>query len=435
MRLARQRKYARHMSITDLETWLYSAHSREHSNNYDDIKLAAPQAIVDYLKTTTQKNIRPITVAGTKGKGSTVRLIESGLLALGQSCLAFTSPHVHKINERWRFQGQPLDDATLLIAADSIAAAEVACACQLTYFERCFCMAVYLSAELDTDFLICEVGLGGRLDCANVLDTQCAVVSALSYDHCAILGHSLDLIAAEKLAIARPDAPLIIAPQSTEAAQAVAQHQQQKNINSSDIRQVSRLDPFALQLAGDHQQDNASTAFVCLTSLFPQAEPEIIRHAFAQVQLAARCQVITRQQQDDRPAQRIMVDAAHNGASMRACMHCAEEVLDSDFSIIIGCAQDKMLDDICAALPAQHRHGSSPRIIRCGYDWPRACGKDDWPSVAQDWPYYQQIEDALAAVAPNKDCCITGSFYLAGEALAILENSSAQQQAAAHIPG
>ena len=422
------------MSITHLEDWLYSAHSREHSNNYDDIKLAAPKAIVDYLKNQNKKTIRPITVAGTKGKGSTVRLIESGLLALGKSCIAFTSPHVHSINERWRYQGQPLDDETLLMAAEIINHAESQCDCQLTYFERCYCMAVCLSVELDVDFFLCDVGLGGRLDCANALDTQCAVVTALSYDHCAVLGNTLSLIAGEKLAIARADAPLIIGPQSTEAAAAITEHHQANRIATNQLIQVTREHVFDLKLAGDHQQDNANSAYSCLMTLFPDADQAVIRHAFAQVQLAARCQIISRQNKSNK--QKIMVDAAHNGESMRACMSCAHDVLQAEFSIIIGCAQDKMLDDICAALPSTTPTDQSPRILRCGYDWSRACGPEDWPAAAQDWPYYQNIEDALAAIDPNKDCCITGSFYLAGEALAVLENSpQPSQQAVLQIPG
>ncbi|NRA38595.1 MAG: bifunctional tetrahydrofolate synthase/dihydrofolate synthase, partial [Planctomycetes bacterium] len=177
--------------ISNLETWLNQSFSREGTGNYDDMKLKPLQKVLEHLGTPPA----PITVAGTKGKGSTVAFIESGLLAAGKTCLAFTSPHVSQLAERWRINGKIAEHTILIDVAGKVAAAELQAQEDLTYFERCFAIAVQLSSQLELDYFICEVGLGGRLDCANALDCQLAICCSISFDHCAVLGNTLTEIA------------------------------------------------------------------------------------------------------------------------------------------------------------------------------------------------------------------------------------------------
>lgn len=389
------------MQIPDLEDWLNNSMSREHSGVYDDLKLEPVKRILSDLHI----SVRPITVAGTKGKGSTVRFIESGLLAAGKTCLAFTSPHVNDINERWRIHGKSADDATLCAAAEAITASEAACAVQLTYFERCFVIAAYLAHTLSLDYFLCEVGLGGRLDCANALDTQLAIVTSISKDHCKVLGDTLELISAEKLAIARADAPLIIGPQSPAAHAAI----EAQLPPAQSITWITTDTTLQLQLRGAHQQGNASTAVHALTQLGITIT-DAVHDAICNAQLPARCELL---QLGER---RILIDAAHNGASISACMAVARDCLAPNFQIIIGSMVDKQLHDICAALDTERI------IVRSAFNWPRACGEADWPDVAQAWPFYPHISAALDALDPAIDVCICGSFYLAGEARALLNN-------------
>ncbi len=392
------------MAITDLEDWLYTAPSREHSGVYDDLKLEPVQKVITHWN----YQLRPITVAGTKGKGSTVRFIESGLIAASKTCLSFTSPHVLHINERWRLNGQSLDDATLLNAAEAVASAEIESDVALTYYERCFCIAAYLSSTLEVDEFLSEVGLGGRLDCANVLDAKLAIVTAISYDHCAVLGNTLKEIASEKLAIARSDAPLLIGPQSPEAEEAMCFVLPE----NSDLQWIQKQLRFELKLPGDHQQGNASTALAALKILAADTPEHVFIDAFAQTELDARCQVI---EFEDR---RILIDASHNGESIKACMAVAEQELRDDWSIIIGSMIDKQLDDICAALPKERQ------ILRCGFDWPRACGDEDWPAKARQWDYFTDFHGALERIPSDQDICICGSFYLAGEVLNAINDNT-----------
>ena len=388
------------MAIANLEDWLNSSMSREHNGVYDDVKLEPVKRILDALDI----SIRPITVAGTKGKGSTLRFIEVGLIAAGKTCLAFTSPHVTSINERWRLSGQLTNDQALIQTAEKIAQAEIDTDIQLTYFERCFAIAADLAQDENVDYFLCEVGLGGRLDCANALDTQLAIVTAISKDHCKVLGDTLALISAEKLAIARKDAPLIIGPQSDAAEKAITQ---QLPAASKTIY-VQCDESLQLQMHGKHQQGNASTALCALGELQIPLDTTVLQ-AIRNSTLPARCEIISAGHRN------ILIDAAHNGESIRACMEVAKQHLQADFQIIVGSMIDKQLDDICQELDTNRP------IVRSAFDWPRACGASDWPAAANDWPFYAKVEDALAALDPEKDVCICGSFYLAGEALALLQ--------------
>ena len=387
------------MAIANLEDWLNSSMSREHSGVYDDVKLEPVKRVLNALAIRT----RPITVAGTKGKGSTVRFIEVGLIAAGKSCLAFTSPHVSSINERWRINGHNADDQILLQAAEAIAHVEISTATSLSYFERCFALAAYIAEQENLDYFLCEVGLGGRLDCANALDTQLAIVTSISKDHCKVLGDTLELISAEKLAIARADAALIIAPQSEGAQQAIAQQLPA----AKQITWVQRDETLHLHMPGSHQQSNASTALTAIEALGIATDADI-QDAICAASLPARCEIIAD------GSRNILIDAAHNGESIRACMQVARQELDTDFQIIIGSMVDKQLDDICQELDTQRT------IVRSAFDWPRACGDSDWPQVARDWPFFNTVSDAIAALDPAKDICICGSFYLAGEARTLL---------------
>ncbi|MFW5752907.1 MAG: hypothetical protein ACOCYV_02525 [Planctomycetota bacterium] len=390
---------------TAIEAWFDASPSREASGAYDDLKLDPIRRVLAALPSPP----RPVTVAGTKGKGSTVRFLEAILLAHGENTVAFTSPHVRDLNERWRIDGQPVDAAQLAPACDTVAATETATGCALTYFERCFACACVLAADRPEAVFLCEVGLGGRLDCANALDTRLAICTHLSRDHVHILGDTLTAIAGEKLAIARPDAPLLITNQSPAGDAAIATHQ----IRAATVIRVPPLPAdWTLAAAGVHQRDNAAAA-LCAAQRLTSLDPQRARAALARTTLSARCQLL--QRHDGR---RILVDAAHNDASLATTLDTAATLLRPGWLLLLGLARDKdapgILAVIAERLPAQRCH-------RCGYAWPRARGRDGWPEAARAWPWHKDIAAALAALPPQQDLCISGSFYLAGEALALLE--------------
>jgi dihydrofolate synthase/folylpolyglutamate synthase len=148
-----------------------------------------------------------ITVAGTNGKGSSVALLESILLAAGYRVGCYTSPHLLRYNERIRLNGAAVNDALLCESFERIDQARGETS--LTYFEFGTLAAFDIFARAALDVAVVEVGLGGRLDAANLLDADVALITAIDIDHAAWLGNDRETIAIEKGGIMRPGRPAV----------------------------------------------------------------------------------------------------------------------------------------------------------------------------------------------------------------------------------
>jgi len=387
-------------TIAGIEAWLAQAVNLERTGEFRDARLDRLQAALVHLP----RPPAPCTVTGTKGKGSTVRLIECALRVGGLPTLAFTSPHVHQVCERWRVDGAVVDPAVLAGLCPRVEEAEASIGGRLTYFERTFALAVLLAAQRPQARFLCEVGLGGRLDCANAVDAAVVVLTHLSRDHCQILGDTLDAIAGEKLALCRPGRPLVVAPQSPAGAAAV----RARLPADVPVHWVERPDiTMALAMPGAHQQDNAATALAALRLFAPEVDAGTAIIGMASARLAARCQVI------ENSGRRLLIDGAHNAVSIAATMAVAAQVLRPGWRLILGVASDKEIDEIAAVIPR------TVVVSRCGYRSPRARRAGDWPAAMQAWPWHDDITTAVAAQLEACDLCVTGSFYLAGEALAL----------------
>lgn len=149
-----------------------------------------------------------ITVGGTNGKGSTVAHLEALCLAAGRSVGLFTSPHFLRYNERIRIDGVEAEDAAIVSAFERIEAARGATT--LTFFEYNTLAALLLFAERGVEIALLEVGLGGRLDAANLVDADVSVVCSVGLDHRDWLGDTLEEIGAEKAGIFRPARPAVL---------------------------------------------------------------------------------------------------------------------------------------------------------------------------------------------------------------------------------
>lgn len=394
-------------TLAGIQAWLEQTIDHERAGTFRSIRLERIQAFLRQLPSPP----RPLTVAGTKGKGSTVRLAEACLRAHGVPTLAFTSPHVASVLERWRIDGEVAAVARIAQACTAIAARPGAD--DLTYFERTFAVACLLAAERPGTAFLCEVGLGGRLDCANALDAAVVALTHLSHDHREVLGPTLTHIAREKLAIVRPDSDLVIAPQSPAAKAAIDAVLPPAR---TTIWVTPPATPYLLALPGAHQHGNAATAWAAVQRLRPGLSEERARAGMAAATLAARCQLVA----DPRHRRQVLVDGAHNGPSVAATVAVAQALLAPGFRLLLGLAREKEIEEILAALP------SDLRVERCGYASARARGEGDWPDTARAWRWWPSVAAALDGV-PG-DCCVTGSFYLAGEALVALG-------AAGRIPG
>ncbi|WP_042302812.1 bifunctional tetrahydrofolate synthase/dihydrofolate synthase [Paraburkholderia kururiensis] len=154
-----------------------------------------------------------ITVGGTNGKGSTCAILETILLKAGYSVGCHTSPHLLAFNERARVNGQIATDEELLPHFEAVEAARCSLPepVSLTYFEFTTLAIMHLFAARGLDAVIFEVGLGGRLDAVNILDTDCAIITSIDLDHTEYLGDTREKIALEKAGIFRAGKPAICA--------------------------------------------------------------------------------------------------------------------------------------------------------------------------------------------------------------------------------
>ena len=150
-----------------------------------------------------------ITVAGTNGKGSCVAVLQGLIEAAGFSTGIYTSPHLIRFNERVVIRGRQVDDQQFCEAFVEVEAARIAADTSLTYFEFTTLAALLLIQLANIDVALLEVGLGGRLDAVNLVDSDIGVVTGIALDHQSWLGDSLDSIGYEKASIARSGKPLV----------------------------------------------------------------------------------------------------------------------------------------------------------------------------------------------------------------------------------
>ena len=334
---------------------------------------------------------------------------------------------MNDLRERWRVNGQIIDRPTWRAAAQRAADAEHAANQSLTYFERCFVIACCVAVDMPGAHFLCEVGLGGRLDCANALDAKAVILAHLSLDHCHVLGDTLEAIATEKLGVARPNAPLFIANQSPPARRAI-EHVLDDTITPTWTDPLT----WPCGIPGTHQHGNVATAWAAAQYILDTPQQSVAQSAVRMTALSARCQLVTRSlnpnSQTNNPAQdqHLLIDGAHNGPSIEATLSVAHEFFGNQWYLIVGVAGDKDIEAICEVIA--HKTSTDCTILRCGYHGERSRSHDQWPVMAQQWQWHDNITEAVASIPADQNVCVTGSFYLAGEALEYLN-------AASDVPG
>ncbi|MGH6719287.1 MAG: bifunctional folylpolyglutamate synthase/dihydrofolate synthase, partial [Alphaproteobacteria bacterium] len=169
-----------------------------------------------------ERRLPPVVhVAGTNGKGSVVAYLRAALEATGQRVHVYTSPHLVRFHERIRLAGRLIEEDALARLLDEVET--VNAGRPITFFEVTTAAAFLAFAREPADWLVLEVGLGGRLDATNVVDAPAlAVITPVALDHQAFLGTTLGAIATEKAGILKPEVTAIIGPQPPEAGMAIA---------------------------------------------------------------------------------------------------------------------------------------------------------------------------------------------------------------------
>lgn len=390
-----------------------------------------------------QKKLPPVFhVSGTNGKGSTVAYLKAILEASGASVHAFISPHLVRYNERIILAGEEIGDAAFLDVIDRVDRA--AGADDLTFFETITTAAFLAFAEKSADYLVLEVGLGGRLDATNVLDKpMAAVVTPIALDHQNFLGDALADIAREKAGIFRAGAPAVVGPQTAEAMAVFETHALAEraalfafglnwNAWSENGRLIYQDDDGLSDLApprlvGAHQYMNAGLAIAATKAARLPFADEVLSAGVAAARWPARMQRLKSgpliDLLRDVDETELWLDGGHNPHAARALaqtMADFEEKSPKPLVLISGMQENKDADGFFAAFSGlaasvftvQADHSGSRTAMSVAEAAERA-GLPAHPCASLE----EAARHARGTGKKPLRILICGSLYLAGEVL------------------
>ena len=329
------------------------------------------------------QNTYPIIhVAGTKGKGSVSALCASALRAGGYTVGLYTSPHLLDYCERIQINGESISHEQMIELVEEIKPA-VAKIPKLTTFEITTALGFLAFARNDVNAAVIEVGLGGRLDATNIVMPTVSVITSLSYDHTAVLGNTLTLIAGEKAGIIKQGVPVVSSPQKTEALEVLERVAKLvdcsftlvgkdvkfelldssldgQTLDLSSFLFPSTLD-FTIPLLGSHQIENAATAYTALKTSGIPISDEAIQKGFSQVKWRARFEIARREPP-------VIFDSAHNQDSFAKLRETLDEYFPAKMVyLIFGASEDKNIPGMFAEMKSKIK-----KLIVTRADHPRA---------------------------------------------------------------
>ena len=370
-----------------------------------------------------QRQFEAVLVGGTNGKGSTAATLAAMLRADGRRTGLFTSPHLTWLSERFVVDGTEVSQAQVAAALARVRPASEAV--EASFFEVVTALGCVLFAEAGVEIAVMEVGLGGRLDATNALEPRLSVITNVALDHTAILGGTVEQIAAEKAGILRAGRPAV-----TAAAPAVLPVLEQRGADlwalgrdwtaqtrslgwqgtAVDVQWPGGAAQVQTPLLGEHGGLNAALAAVAAARL--GVADEAIRQGAAQTRWPGRLEVVPWQ------GRRVLLDGAHNPAGAQALAQALRPLLAASgraqLPIIFGAAEDKDLGGVAAELLPL----ASRVILTRAALSPRAADPAQLAALFPGVPLEltQTPAEALAALRPEEELVLAcGSLYLLGE--------------------
>jgi dihydrofolate synthase/folylpolyglutamate synthase len=348
-------------------------------------------------------------VAGTNGKGSVCAMIEAMARAEGLRTGLYTSPHLLRFAERIRIHGSTMDDDALALALEE--ALELGP--ELSFFETATLSAFLAFRRAAVDLVVLEVGIGGRLDATNVVTApRVTALTGVALDHQDKLGSTLDAIAREKAAIAKPRVPMVLGTLSEEARNAALEVAILRGARIVEAEPIP--ESASLSLSGAHQRANASVAWTVGRCLGLGREARL--HGLATATWPGRLERLS-------PNAIVpnalvgpwLLDGAHNPDGARALVEAVSD--ESIGAVVFGALADKSWQEVLG-LVAQV---DAPRV----YAPPkgRIPASPQELAALRDGEPMPDVASALArarALAGQRLVLVCGSLYLVGEARAQL---------------
>lgn len=313
------------------------------------------------------KKFKTIHIAGTNGKGSCSHTIAAILQSAGYKTGLYTSPHLVDFSERIRVNGNPIEkDFVVKFVEENKYFFEPL---HPSFFELTTSMAFLYFAHKEVDVAVIEVGLGGRLDCTNVIHPDLSIITNISFDHTQFLGHTLSAIASEKAGIIKENTPVIIGEYNSETREVFENKARQINANiifaedskliteaihTDDghfIYQSSLIDNLYGELCGNYQLKNTNTilnSIIKLKDLGYKINEQNIREGFKNV-----CQLTGLmgrwQKLEDNPT--IICDTGHNIGGIGYITEQLSKMKYDKLHIVIGMVNDKDINGVISLLP------------------------------------------------------------------------------------
>ncbi len=428
--------------MNTLEDWL--AHCERLHPKTIDLGLERVRAVARRMELAFDCPV--FTVAGTNGKGSTCALLEAILIEAGYRTGVYTSPHLVRFEERCRVRGESAPASDLVAAFERVESArgEVS----LTYFEFTTLAILDVLARAGLDAVVLEVGLGGRLDAVNIIDTDCAIVTSIDIDHAELLGDTREKIGFEKAGILRTGRPAIVSDPMP--PHSVIDHAREIDADlwllgrdynySGDPQQWAwagrgrRYAGLAYPaLRGANQLINASGVLAALQAMRQRlpVTAQALRNGLALVQLPGRFQIVPGQ-----PA--LVLDVAHNPHAVAAlALNLDAMGFYPTTHGVFGAMQDKDLAAMLARmdplidrwyftdLPTPRAAGAAALQA----EWQAATRRTDAAAQVCASPA-QALQAAAAGATPADRIVVFGSFYTVG---GVLEHGVPRLQAG--LPG
>src|SRR5579884_55465 len=422
------------LTYRDSLDWLIGTGNRGIKAGLDRIA-----ALLDALGHPEQ-GLRGVLVAGTNGKGSVCAMVDAVVRQAGLSSVLLVKPHLCSYRERVVIDGQLIAEATWAALVERLQPAVEAVepvAGAPTQFEILTALGILAAAERRPDVVVCEVGLGGRLDSTNVLDLGVAAITNVALDHMQYLGDTVPQVAAEKAGILKPGNDVVTGA-GGEALEVVRRQAQTVGVRSmrvvgEDIRAEGRSlgrggtevrveapglqATLQLPLPGVFQAANAGVALGIVLALRESGvaiPDEAVRDGMARVSWPARLQWLP-------GTPTLLLDGGHNPAALQAIIPAVRELTEGrPLAILFGAMVDK---DVPAMLELLRPLGAPPVFTQMGT--PRAMSAIE---LARQWGpgsrAISSLPDALQAArllaGRNGAVLVCGSLYLAGDVLRLL---------------
>lgn len=365
------------------------------------------------------------TVAGTNGKGTTCRTLETLLMAAGYRVGVYSSPHLLRYTERVRVQGDELPEAAHTASFAAIEAGRGDTS--LTYFEFSTLSALQLFKQAALDVVILEVGLGGRLDATNIVDADVAVITSIALDHTDWLGPDRESIGREKAGVFRTAKPAVVG--EPDMPQSIAQVAQEKG---AQLLQLGRDWRWQQQESGWRFSDeritltelplpqvplpNAATALAALSASGLNVSEAIIRQHLDKAVLPGRFQTVAQQPQ-------VILDVAHNPhAAGYLAGRLAQLPKQGKVRAVVGMLHDKDIAGTLACLapqvdqwylaPLEGPRGASADELMAALATDQALA---FSSVTEAW------RAAMQQAAEQDIVLVCGSFHTVAQVMEAME--------------